>query len=192
MSSNLHRIAYASLSTFKPFESNTGVDVNIAQILQIARQNNQKNRLVGALYYGSGCFFQCLEGKKQDIDALYAKLLKDPRHKDLKILVSESIETVGFSSWEMKFAAIDHEVRQLLRQHQLSKFDPFQFSAEMSHQLIGMLQRADEALTEKQVDQAVINVAKKQISYYTLASTASLIIAIVLGWYLMKQVNIGL
>jgi len=188
MPHNLHRIAYASLSTFKPFEANTGVDVNIAQILQIARQNNQKNRLVGALYYGSGCFFQCLEGKKEDIDRLYVKLLKDPRHKDLRILVSEPIEKLGFSSWEMKFAAIDHEVRHFLRQHQLSKFDPYKFSGEMSHELIGMLQRADETLTKKQIDEAAVlaHTNANQGSQYAYVFIVSILIAIVFSWYLIK------
>lgn len=188
MSQNLHRIAYASLSTFKPFTTNTGVDVNIAQILQIARQKNQQNRLVGALYYGNGCFFQCLEGEKQDIDALYAKLLRDPRHKDLTILVSESIEKSGFSSWEMKFAAIDHEVRSFLRQHQLAKFDPYKFSSEMSHQLIGMLQQADEALNKTLIDEAaIVNTEKKQTTIYTWISMTFIIFGILLAWYLIRS-----
>ena len=37
-----YRLAYASHSTFKPFVSASGMDVNIAQILEVARQNNQK------------------------------------------------------------------------------------------------------------------------------------------------------
>lgn len=188
MPQTLHRIAYASMSTFKPFTTNTGVDVNIAQILQIARQKNQQNRLVGALYYGNGCFFQCLEGSKKDIDALYAKLLRDSRHKDLKILVSEPIEKSGFSSWEMKFAAIDHEVRNFLRQHQLAKFDPYQFSGEMCHQLIGMLQQADEILNKMQVDEAAVlaNKNKNHGSQYTYVFIISIMIAIVFSWYLIK------
>ena len=59
MTQSLHRFAYASHSTFNPFASPEGIDVNIAQILEAARQNNKKNNLVGALYYGNGCFFLC-------------------------------------------------------------------------------------------------------------------------------------
>lgn len=42
MTQSLHRFAYASHSTFNPFASPEGIDVNIAQILEAARQNNKK------------------------------------------------------------------------------------------------------------------------------------------------------
>lgn len=154
MTQPLYRFAYASRSTFQPFATVDGIDVNIAQILEVARINNQKNNLVGALYYGNGCFFQCLEGTKQDIDVLYAKLLKDPRHKELKVLLSEPIEKSRFSSWEMKFATIDHEVRAFLREHHIHKFDPYQFDLDTTKQLVDMLQKADDALNAKELAQA--------------------------------------
>ena len=150
----LHRFAYASHSTFQPFATTNGVDVNIAQILDVARQNNQKNNLVGSSHYGKGCMFQCLEGSKQDIDALYNKLLKDPRHKDLKVLLSEPIQERGFSSWEMKFATIDHEVRSFLREHNVHKFDPYQFGTDMTKKLVDMLQKADDSLNQQQLADA--------------------------------------
>ena len=109
MSSELIRFVYVSRATFKPFDagSESGLDANVVKILNQSRKNNQKRNLVGALYYGSGCFFQCLEGAKSDIDALYATLLNDPRHKDLKILSSKPIDRIHFTSWEMKYATID-------------------------------------------------------------------------------------
>ena len=156
MVQDLYRLAYASRSTFKPFVSASGMDVNIAQILEVARQNNQKNHLVGALYYGNGCFFQCLEGSKQAIDDLYTKLLKDPRHENLKILAYDAIEEAHFSSWEMKFATIDHEVRSFLREHNIHKFDPYQFTPEMTKKLVFMLQDADDGAH----DDVVVQTAK--------------------------------
>lgn len=181
MPQNLYRFAYASRSTFKPFNTKDGVDVNIAQILQVARKNNQKNNLVGALYYGNGCFFQCLEGDKQAIDTLYAKLLNDPRHKDLKVLLSVPIDKTGFSSWEMKFATIDNEVRQFLREHDAKKFDPYQFDANSTQQLVSMLQKADDALTQHQLDEAArVDVSNQtQGSHYTPVFIVALLVAIV-------------
>lgn len=153
MVQDLYRLAYASRSTFKPFVSASGMDVNIAQILEVARQNNQKNHLVGALYYGNGCFFQCLEGSKQAIDDLYTKLLKDPRHENLKILAYDAIEEAHFSSWEMKYATIDNEVRSFLREHNVHKFDPYQFSPDMTKKLVDMLQNADDGAHDDDVAQ---------------------------------------
>lgn len=151
MSNQLSRLSYASKATFKPFNAVDGVDANVANILSTARRENRKNNLVGALYYGNGCFFQCLEGQKSDIDALYAKLEKDPRHTDLKVLSIEPIQQVGFVSWEMKYAQIDHEVRAFLKNHQLGKFDPYRFSPEMTAELVAVLQKADEGLSDAEL-----------------------------------------
>lgn len=151
MSNQLIRMSYASKATFKPFNAVDGVDANVANILSTARRENRKNNLVGALYYGNGCFFQCLEGQKSDIDALYAKLEKDPRHTDLRVLSIEPIQQVGFVSWEMKYAQIDQEVRAFLKNHQLGKFDPYRFSPEMTAELVAVLQKADEGLSDAEL-----------------------------------------
>ena len=189
MPQNLYRFAYASRSTFKPFNTKDGVDVNIAQILQVARKNNQKNNLVGALYYGNGCFFQCLEGTKQDIDALYSKLLKDPRHKDLKVLLSEPIQERGFSSWEMKFATIDHEVRSFLREHNVHKFDPYQFGTDMTKKLVDMLQKADDALNQQQLaDAAKVEIPNQsQAKGSGLFFILALVVAAAFLWSLLQS-----
>lgn len=189
MTHPLYRFAYASHSTFQPFATTDGVDVNIAQILEVARQNNQKNNLVGALYYGNGCFFQCLEGTKQDIDTLYSKLLKDPRHKDLKVLLSEPIQEKGFSSWEMKFATIDHEVRTFLREHNVHKFDPYQFGADMTKKLVNMLQKADDALNQEQLAEAakVEIPTQSQAKGSGLLFIVALVVASVFLWSLLQS-----
>ena len=149
MSSELIRFVYVSRATFKPFDagSESGLDANVVKILNQSRKNNQKRNLVGALYYGSGCFFQCLEGAKADIDALYATLLNDPRHKDLKILSSKPIDRIHFTSWEMKYATIDQEVRVFLRKYNLAKFDPYNFTPEMTDELVATLQQAEDAIS---------------------------------------------
>ena len=153
MSNQLIRMAYASKATFKPFNTEKGVDGNVADILTTARRKNRQNNLVGALYYGNGCFFQCLEGRKQDIDALYAKLEKDLRHTELLVLSVEPIEQVGFLSWEMKYAQIDQEVRAFLKSHQLGKFDPYRFTPEMTAELIAVLQKADEGIADDELNE---------------------------------------
>ncbi|RZA07104.1 MAG: hypothetical protein EOO68_03895 [Moraxellaceae bacterium] len=78
----------------------------------------------------------------------YAKLEKDPRHTDLKVLSVEPITQRGFLSWEMKYAQIDQEVRGFLKNHQLGKFDPYRFSPEMTAELVALLQKADEGLSD--------------------------------------------
>lgn len=151
MDTQLIRLVYASKATFKAFKSEQGMDKNVASILATARRENRKNNLVGALYYGSGCFFQCLEGTKDDIDTLYAKLQKDPRHTQLQILSTQPISKIRFSSWEMKYATIDQEVRSFLRRNQLAKFDPYRFTPDMTAELVDLLQSADEGANDAQL-----------------------------------------
>lgn len=139
--STLTRLAYSSKATFEPFsKTESKLDPRVADILHVARENNRKNHLYGALYYGNGNFFQCLEGSEQDINTLYEKLLKDPRHSAVKVLLREPIERITFGDWEMKFALVDEKVRGLLREYQLSKFNPEAFNTDMTKKLVSVLQ----------------------------------------------------
>lgn len=158
----LVRMAYASRATFKPFDTTDGIDGNVAKILETARRENKKNALVGALYYGNGYFFQCLEGPESAIDSLYAKLLRDGRHTDLKILSTQTIDKIGFLSWEMKFATIDREIRNFLRNHQMIKFDPYKFDPIMSNKLVEILHDADEEVPNDRVDSILLAVEQHE------------------------------
>lgn len=157
---SLVRMAYASTASFKPFNTTGGIDGHVAQILETARRENRKRNLVGALYYGNGYFFQCLEGKQSEIDALYSKLLRDPRHTELKILSTSTIDRIGFTSWEMKFATIDREIRSFLRNHNMIKFDPYKFDPIMSNKLIELLHDADEEAPTETIESAVTAIEK--------------------------------
>lgn len=150
-SNRLVRMVYASKASFKPFDTEHGIDGNVAHILATARRRNRKNGLVGALYYGNGCFFQCLEGQQSAVDELYSHLLLDPRHHDLKILQYMDIEEVGFLSWEMKFAMVDREIRNFLRANNMIKFDPYRFNHDMIDTLVEILYDADEEAPEEKI-----------------------------------------
>jgi hypothetical protein len=157
----LYRLVYASRATFKPFNLGVenGLDGNVARILAESRQNNQKRHLVGALYYGGGCFFQCLEGDKQDIDALYAKLLKDSRHRDLKILKYQPVDSIVFTSWEMKYATIDQEIRAFLHKYHLAKFDPYRLDSAMIDELLETLEQAQDDVPMTELNRMAENLA---------------------------------
>jgi hypothetical protein len=120
------------------------MDHQVAEILTQSRVNNQKNNLVGALYYANRVFFQCLEGEESAIDQLLEKLRRDSRHQDLKVLRREVIQTRRFQDWEMKFAMMDREIREFLHQHHLGKFDPYHFTPEMTEALVNVLLAAQD------------------------------------------------
>ena len=146
-SNQIIRLVYASIATFKPYskmnsEDDSMVKANeyIANIIEISRNENVKNQIVGVLFYGNGYFFQCLEGTQSSVEKLYAKLLKDSRHTDLKILTTHAIDKQGFSGWELKFATINPEIRSFLKNHDMDSFNPYQFDPTMTDTLVEILQ----------------------------------------------------
>lgn len=134
------RLIYVSQATFKPFHTPEGMECHVAEILAVSRKNNQQQQLVGALYYGNGKFFQCLEGEKNAVQALYTKLQDDPRHDRLTILHQEPIQQLSFQNWDMKYAMLDQHARDFIKQHGFRKFDPYQFTPSMVQQFVQLMQ----------------------------------------------------
>jgi hypothetical protein len=143
---NLIQMIYISRSTFAPAELTNGIEPNVARILLKSRANNKKNGLVGVLYFGDGCFFQCLEGAAEAVDNLYETLLKDTRHKDLKVLSRKPIDTLSFSNWNMKHVPLEDEMTRLLKNQGLKTFDPYKFN---NSGVAGGCQSASHAATTK-------------------------------------------
>lgn len=137
--SDLVQIVYISRSTFKPLAAEYGIEPSVARIVAQSRLNNIKRGLVGALYFGDGCFFQCLEGRVEQVDRLYAALLEDPRHTDLKVLTRHAIEQSTFSTWSMKYAPLDVPMKELLERLGLATFDPYRFDDAAVAQVLEML-----------------------------------------------------
>lgn len=142
--STLVQIIYISRSTTPPANPANGVDPVVSRILAHSRTNNRRNGLVGVLYFGDGCFFQCLEGEEVAVDTLYAKLEQDDRHTDLKIISRKQIATATFKDWSMKYVATEKEMAALMRRAGLSSFDPYQFSDSVTQEVIDLLQHSAE------------------------------------------------
>lgn len=142
---NLIQMIYISRSTFAPAEITNGIEPNVARILLKSRANNKKNGLVGVLYFGNGCFFQCLEGAAEAVDNLYETLLKDTRHKDLKVLSRKPIDVLSFSNWSMKHVPLEDEMTKLLKSQGFKTFDPYNFNAEMTKNAMELLHSSNDS-----------------------------------------------
>lgn len=138
--SDLIQIVYISRSTFPPLPAENGIEPSVARILVQSRMNNAKRGLVGALYFGDGCFFQCLQGTTEAVDRLYAALLEDPRHTDLKLLSRRPIAETTFATWSMKYVPLDDAMKGLLAERGLSTFDPYRFDVGTVQQVMQLLQ----------------------------------------------------
>src|ERR1700722_7792397 len=94
----LIRCIYASLATpnFKEDE--------LPLLLERARQFNALHSLTGMLLYIEGSFFQLLEGEAEAVDAIYTRIMRDPRHTRVTLIIRESIAQRDFSEWTMGFS----------------------------------------------------------------------------------------
>jgi hypothetical protein len=58
------------------------------------------------LLYDDGSFLQVLEGDCEPLVALYARILLDPRHKDITKLLEREIDERQFGDWKMGFVSV--------------------------------------------------------------------------------------
>lgn len=72
------------------------------ELLSKARQRNHADGLTGLLVFGCGGFVQVVEGELADVDAVYARIAKDPRHEVL-MHTSRPIEQRHFPEWQMGY-----------------------------------------------------------------------------------------
>src|SRR6478735_2944782 len=78
-------------------------DDQLIDILTSARKNNAERDVSGMLLYSEGTFIQVLEGEDTQVDAIFAKIETDPRHKNLITLINGSIVHKNFARWAMGF-----------------------------------------------------------------------------------------
>jgi len=83
----LHRVIYASEAV-----GATGLStLSVAQILGVSEGHNRRDHVTGCLMIHQGHILQALEGARVDLDRLMRRLVADPRHTGLKVLVDVPI-----------------------------------------------------------------------------------------------------
>ena len=99
-------------------------DAEVARIITTARRCNPEHGITGMLVFGSGIFFQWLEGPRDNVTALMSLLRTDRRHESI-ILLSETEEVRErlFPDWDMELVSGDH-IREVLLDAQASAGDP--------------------------------------------------------------------
>ena len=104
----LYNVVYCSRAT-------EGVDDDeVQRIIATARRCNAEHGITGMLVFGSGIFFQWLEGPRHEVTALMGLLRKDTRHENVVELSEE--EDIGerlFPTWDMELVGSDH-IREVL------------------------------------------------------------------------------
>ncbi len=95
------RLVYRSRSLL-PEGSGAG-EQGLAEILRVARTNNRKLGITGALvlYEHKQRFAQALEGPEADVKALLARIKADPRHDNVEVCEAEMVAAQLFNRWAM-------------------------------------------------------------------------------------------
>lgn len=80
---------------------------DLFQLVEIARKKNALRSVTGMLLFREGQFLQLLEGPEREVKSVFELVKRDPRHKDIKVLLSETVSERQFPDWTMGFERLD-------------------------------------------------------------------------------------
>ena len=87
---------------------------DLLQMLKEARERNQQLGVTGLLLYKDGDFIQLLEGDKATVKALFQdSIRKDPRHRNIQVLIEDEAPKRLFADWSMGFRNLADPVVQM-------------------------------------------------------------------------------
>lgn len=77
-------------------------DLALAGILAVARSNNARDGITGALICREDLYLQLLEGPPDVVTAAFGRISRDNRHTEVIRLVSRDVESRLFPEWAMR------------------------------------------------------------------------------------------
>ncbi len=130
----LVRLLYASHATGK-------IDcAAVADIMHQSHLHNPPKGITGILCHSDKVYMQVLEGGREAINALYASILRDPRHADVVLLHYEEIHERRYAGWTMGQANLAKvNASTLLRFSVMPEIDPYVMSGKNALALIDEL-----------------------------------------------------
>jgi hypothetical protein len=96
-SGSTFRLIYSSHSSIPAADR----DVVLAQIFDVARVNNKRRGVTGALLITDHYFVQALEGDEATVTDLYERIRADGRHEHVEVVESGTTEDRAFPRWSM-------------------------------------------------------------------------------------------
>lgn len=86
----------------------------VDRIIAASHRHNPQRGITGLLVYGSGIFFQWIEGPRDSVEELMALLRRDPRHRDIVTLAeTEEVRERLFPDWSMELVQAS-DIRDVL------------------------------------------------------------------------------
>ena len=91
-------------------------DAEVSRIIEWSQRRNVARDITGVLVFGSGVFFQWIEGPPAQVENLIASLHGDSRHHDI-VTLDRSVEKRVrlYPNWEMELVGAD-DIRAVLQE----------------------------------------------------------------------------
>lgn len=92
-------------------------DVDVQSILGASQMRNRRLDVTGMIAQSDGHFAQVLEGRREAVAEVMARVRRDGRHEDIRILLEESISQRQFERWAMGLIRRDDLAAELKAWH---------------------------------------------------------------------------
>ena len=114
----IHNIVYCSQAAQQMDKE------SIDHIITTSRYNNPRFGITGLLTFGSGFFFQWLEGPEDNVTSLFKIISADPRHCNVVLLTKEDeFRERIFPNWDMELVKAE-DISIVLEDAMHEAFDP--------------------------------------------------------------------
>jgi hypothetical protein len=109
----------------------------IESILQQSRSHNPALGITGVLCFGGEVYMQALEGGRDAVNALYTKIVRDTRHREVMLLHYAEVPERHFAGWTMGQVNLSKvNPSLLLKYSDKPVLDPFSVSGRASMALL--------------------------------------------------------
>ncbi len=132
----LYRIAYDSVVAL-PFGGEAARELDA--IIEVSKRRNAQAGITGVLRYDGAYFLQVLEGPRTPVEAMMARIRRDPRHTDIRILHAGPLEQRDFGNWHMMLVTEEEMALARRRNPDLLEVYPFRV-AEVVHSMRAVLE----------------------------------------------------
>jgi hypothetical protein len=100
LATSVNHVFYCSQATPAPSEA------QLQTLLENCRAHNAAHQITGLLLYSGGRFVQLLEGPEAEVQALYERIRRDPRHARVVSLSDGPGPKRWFTDWSMAYGHV--------------------------------------------------------------------------------------
>ena len=109
-------------------------------ILEQSRRNNPRQGITGILCVADDLYIQLLEGGRDEVCEIFNAIVRDDRHRQVRILSYEEISERRFGNWSMGHVSISRVNPSLLLKYCMrAELDPFEGPGQATLSLLGEL-----------------------------------------------------